>query len=429
MTKLFSLFVGLGLAMTAFSQSNTINLAGENYLELNSVKIKKQRINFTKIAAEWFVTRNDSHCSIIFKGPYDNRELTLSIEWSGKRDRYVITDETRHAGDRSGDFLLSAPDKDTYGDGLGAYPRGDQKVIVKVKKITDDNISGNITGFISDNRDIIKIIGHFSLGKKGTAKPAAKSTSATFKDCDNIIHDKLTGAQNRSPTDCEVKYDLEVKFAFQKAFENVVSGFQNNHWLVTKITKVDAVTGVPRAFNNSSFLGDYDIELQIDPKSDQYTSFRKKYEELANVGYPPDNVKMESFVQYGHLMNAAINIKINARVNSTYSSIYIFKGGYKMLKAPGAAFVIQSSYVQSLGGGGIESSLDADFIFIGKWNSPVIRNDSDGGEEIKVPPLIVKSGTNLSVKNIFIRMECNAELAEQVLKQLDMSKLTSLLNH
>ena len=99
-----------------------------------------------------------------------------------------------------------------------------------------------------------------------------------------------------------------------------------------------------------------------------------------------------------------------------------------MLKAPGAAFVIQSSYVQSLGGGGIESSLDADFIFIGKWNSPVIRNDSDGGEEIKVPPLIVKSGTNLSVKNIFIRMECNPELAEQILKGMDFSKLTSLLN-
>jgi hypothetical protein len=43
-------------------------------------------------------------------------------------------------------------------------------------------------------------------------------------------------------------------------------------------------------------------------------------------------------------------------------------------------------------------------------------------------PVIVKSGTNLSVKNIFIRMECNSELAEQILKGIDFSKLTSLLN-
>ena len=251
MTKLFSFLIATCLAMSCLAQ--TVTFSGENYIEISSPKIKKQRIDFNRVyTTDWFVTANDSHCAINFEGPYDTRKLTLAIEWSGKKDAYVITNETIHAGDRSTDFRLSSPDKDTYGDGLGAQPEGDQQVIVKVEKITDENISGNISGLISENRDIIKINGHFSLAKKA-AKPISKSTSLTFKDCDNAIHDKLTGAQDRSPTDCEVKYDLEVKSAFQKAFENVVSGFQNNHWLVTKITTLEPVTGVPRSSDNSSF--------------------------------------------------------------------------------------------------------------------------------------------------------------------------------
>src|ERR1035437_1095872 len=425
MTKLFSLLVALGLAMTALAQKNSVTPVGENYIEISSPKIKKQRIDFNRVyTTDWFVTANDSHCVINFEGPYDSRKLTLAIEWSGKKDEYVLTNETSHADNRSGDFLLSCPDKNTYGDGLGAQPEGDQQVIVKVEKITDENIEGNISGLITDNRDIIKINGHFSLAKKATAKSISKSTSLTFKDCDNVIHDKLTGAQDRSPTDCEVKYDLEVKSAFQKAFENVVSGFQNNHWLVTKITMLDPVTGVPRAFDNSSFLGDYNIELEVGPENDQYAAYNKSYQELLNGG-SQDIKKIQDFMKQ---MNGAIRIKIYARVNTTYSSIVIFKGGHKMLKAPGAAYVIESSYVQAGGGGGIDDSINADFIYMGNWKAPVIVKDSDGGETIKVMPVIVKSATNLSVKNVTIRIECNSELAEQILKGIDLSKLTSLLN-
>src|ERR1035437_2639194 len=114
MTKLFSLLVALGLAMTALAQKNSVTPVGENYIEISSLKIKKQRIEFNKIyTTDWFVTANDSHCAINFEGPFDTRKLTLAIEWSGKKDEFVITNETSHAADRSGDFLLSAPDKDT----------------------------------------------------------------------------------------------------------------------------------------------------------------------------------------------------------------------------------------------------------------------------------------------------------------------------
>ena len=425
MTKLFSLLVALGLAMTALAQKNSVTPVGENYIEISSLKIKKQRIEFNKITADWFVTANYSHCAITFKGPFDTRELTLAIEWSGKKDEYVITNETSHAGDRSGDFLLSCPDKDTYGDGLGAHPEGDQQVKVKVEKITDENISGNISGLISDGRDIIKINGRFSLAKKATAKSISKSTSLTFKDCDNAIHDKLTGAQDRSPTECEVKYDLEVKTAFQKAFENVVSGFQNDHWLVKKITTLDPITHAPRSSDNSSFLGSYGIELEMDPENDKYATFKKRYNELLNGGGTQGVTEIASFLKQ---MTGSTSIKIYAGVNSTYSSMYIYKEGHKMLKAPGASYVIESPYMQSGGGGGIESSVGADYIYIGNWKAPVIVKDSDGGETIKVMPVIVKSGTTLSVKNVTIRIECNSELAEQILKGIDLSKLTSLLN-
>ena len=65
---------------------------------------------------------------------------------------------------------------------------------------------------------------------------------------------------------------------------------------------------------------------------------------------------------------------------------------------------------------------------MGNWKAPVIVKDRNGGETINVMPVIVKSATTLSVKNITIRIECNSELAEQILKGIDFSKLTSLLN-
>ena len=74
----------------------------------------------------------------------------------------------------------------------------------------------------------------------------------------------------------------------------------------------------------------------MDPKSDKYIELNKRYEELAGEygKDPSNNAKMENFQNYGHKMNSAIYIKIYARVNTTYSSMYIFKDGHKMLKAP-----------------------------------------------------------------------------------------------
>src|ERR1035437_4997337 len=423
MTKLFSLLVALGLAITGLAQKNTITPAGENYLDINSVKTKKQHIEFNNITGDWFINNKDGHVSLSLHGKLNNQNVRLEMETNGTAKEFEIYRNEQLQYKPHEAFFLAINEYD-YNEAIVCDPDGNERIKINIEQIDDQNCKLTFSGTMCGKLKL------YCSGKVSVKKNSKVSSSATYKDCDNVIKDKLVGAQDRSPTDCEIKYDLEVKSAFQKAFENVVSGFQNNHWLVTKITPLDPVTGVPRASDNSSFLGDYDIELQIDPKSDKYIELNKSFEQLSGEygKDPSNNAKMENSQNYLHKMISAIYIKIYAGVNSTYSSMYIFKEGHKMLKAPGASYVIESPYMQSGGGGGIESSVGADFIYMGNWKAPVIVKDRNGGETINVMPVIVKSATTLSVKNVTIRIECNSELAEQILKGIDFSKLTSLLN-
>jgi hypothetical protein len=417
----------LAFGGSAYSQ-RAVQLSGENSVVLNGHGFVNKKIAFTSASADWYVTENDGHGTILLKGPFDSRNVMLNLEWDGKKEQYVINDETRHDSRRMGDFTLTMPDKDVYGDGLNAYPSGDQEVIIKIDRVTTDRVIGTISGVISQNNDKISVTGQFGLMRKPVIQKS--STSATFKEYDNVIHDKLIGAQFRSPTESEVKYDLSVKSMFLDAFKPVTEFLAGKSWTISTSTDLTPSTGMPRSYLNDQWPA-FELKMQMDHSAAAYQEYVKRSEELSaemTKHADDDQFKplMEKAKQLGYMTKGATIINITGQINSDGNRLSNYKGDIKVLTVPGIDYVIQIPHARALGGGGEENSLDVTQLFLGIWKSS-IKKDADGSQDIVVTPNNKKNVDHLSVKNVVIRIECSRELAEEVIRTMDLQKLKAIL--
>jgi hypothetical protein len=408
---------------TALSQNLT--LSGENYLLLNGERFKNQKVLLTKANGDWFATSKDAHGTISFYGNHDGRQLQLDIEWDGKNEQHIITNDIRHDGKRTGDFIITMSDKAVYGDGLNAYPEGEDEIKISILKIDETSISGEMKGVIEQGRDKVVVAGVFNLKKITAAKQMVNSS---YKDCDNVIHDKLIGAEGRSPSECEAKYDLDVRTTIHDALTGVVEKFQSNGWEVEKQTDLEPLFLVGRGSEKNIFNTSYQLEMKVSQTSPTYAGYYKKFNELSEKLKEPSKEGYEQFMKFGREMNGALNSNIYTSVNNHGISFYNFKGGAKVTKLSNIVYTIQSSYAQSRTGGGEEESVDVTFLLVGNWKQPVIEKSGDGGEEIKATAILNPSASHLQTQNIFIRIECNASVANDIIKELDLQKLQSMIN-
>lgn len=94
------------------------------------------------------------------------------------------------------------------------------------------------------------------------APPAALLTGS-YGECDHVIHDKFAMAQNRSPSDCEVKFDHMVREALDQALQPVTRYLQ-----VVKQSHVKTITNIARHTEQTPYRldsapeGVFAIELQ-----------------------------------------------------------------------------------------------------------------------------------------------------------------------
>lgn len=104
--------------------------------------------------------------------------------------------------------------------------------------------------------------------------------------CDGVVHDKLAGAQMRSPSECEVQFDLAVRRAEHQAFAAVLAQFGQGSWTKPVESSLAAVTGVARGNDKESYRpglatsGDYHFTLQMSPASADYRALAKRRDDL-----------------------------------------------------------------------------------------------------------------------------------------------------
>ena len=182
--------------LSTFAQTSSISTS-DSYITLKGEKYNGSKIMFTRAQGDWFSTSTDAHSRLTLYATFDKRELIADMEWDGKNNPHILTFETRHSGLHDGELIIILPDKDANGGGLNASPDEGEMVSISVTNMDNLNVSAQITGNISSGTDHLTVNCVLNLKKTSVAKVAS---TALYKDCDNVVHDKLVGAEDRSAT-------------------------------------------------------------------------------------------------------------------------------------------------------------------------------------------------------------------------------------
>ncbi|MGB8190861.1 MAG: hypothetical protein WCF67_03025 [Chitinophagaceae bacterium] len=253
-------------------------------------------------------------------------------------------------------------------------------------------------------------------------------------DCNNTAIDQFTGTQNRSATPCEIELDKRIRTAFRKAFAKLIDNWPAEEWTHANSSmdyKPIAAMGreSERSFFNPAFsdVSVFYLELNLNPASPAYSKLYEEYTSLQNeMLSKPSEAATKKFFDWNYRARSSTSIRIRTMVNNVSYGMTIFKGGSKPVNIPGAAYAVRASNVAPETGGDITESMDACLIVFGKVQ-PKVTNEQDGSQGIKVTNEFPQKTSRLTVQHVMIRIECNPELLDRVLKDVDWSLIYELV--
>jgi hypothetical protein len=237
--------------------------------------------------------------------------------------------------------------------------------------------------------------------------------------CDHVVHkDLLVGAENRTPSECEVEFDWKIRTALRNAFSNALKNFPGKDWVIAD-TAVNVLKEIGRQTEKYFFNLSYDFKIDLNPSSELYRSWSEKYQAASGSA---------KFMDFYYSMNNAIHIRFYVRVNTVSDAIYFIKGGQQNISVPGAAYAVKGPYAAALTGGGDENALDAALIIFGK-PKVVVQKEDNGGMSARTETVFPKGASRLTVQQVSIRIECNDALLSEILKNIDFRSIAAMMGH
>jgi hypothetical protein len=257
------------------------------------------------------------------------------------------------------------------------------------------------------------------------SKPVA-TNKLPGSNCDNIVHNVLPpGASNRSPSECEVEFDRKVRTALRNAFQKTFLDFPETDWVISDTannTLKEIGKRTEDDFFNPSYYFKIDMAAQSPAYRDWYNKFQAHMDELKN----PKADSYKKFMDFEYAMNNAIHINFYIRVNVVSNSIYFMKGGHQLFTVPGAVCAVKGPKAGSLAGGGQDNARDGCLILFGT-PKPAIKTEPGGGSSLGGSNNFPKNTSHLTVQNISIRIECNNELLDKIVKDTDFKAIADLV--
>ena len=241
--------------------------------------------------------------------------------------------------------------------------------------------------------------------------------------CSNIVHNTLPpDADNRSPSECEVQFDWKVRTTLRDAFSKTFQHFPSSDWVIAD-TAVELLTQISKGTEKSFFRLNYNFKIDMAPQSAAYKDWYEKYQAAMQGLKAADEAAYKNFTRFGYRMNNAIHISIFVTVNSVSHSVYFPKGGQQIVTVPGAAFAVKGP---NSPGQSKTDDVDACLILFGN-QKPSIKKESEGGASLYQLNNFPKNSSYLTVQNISVRIECNNELLNQILKDTDWKSIAYLI--
>jgi hypothetical protein len=400
--------------------------AGDTYITINGGRYHNQKLVFSKAEGDWFSTPKDAHVALTFSGNYNDRLLTLTLECDGKGETHTVTDEIRHIPS-AGEFLLTIADKEVYGDGLNAAPSADQQITIHINAISEAELIADVSGNIGTGNDVIAVAGNIHL-KKPAGKPLFTSP---YKDCDNIIHDKFPGAQNRSPSECEIKFEMDTRKKVLAAFAPAFQWLQKNKWNTVSFPDTLPITGVARQSEKAPFQSSYELKFQLSSTSAGYVTYTRQSEEIATELQAShekgDDMKpvIAKAAAIGKEITENTNVSVYVYTNVDNAGLNTFKTPITITRLSANALKLYAKDAQALSGGGEENAVSTTLLLIGKWKQPVIEKN-DEGETVRTTANIEYTVSNLRNQVIIVRVEGSKSITDELLNRVDMDTIMAL---
>ncbi len=278
------------------------------------------------------------------------------------------------------------------------------------------------------------------------ARPAPATTvpvTRTFGDCDPHIYDKLAGAEWRSPSECEVKFDAYARQRLAAALQPVIDNMTAQGWGVTSQVEAQSLTSIPRHTENKPFQL---AEQRMHQGGAFYVSFGlSKNSPIYQQYDQPVQAAMQKFGEAMKSMNAAqmaaaqsalgdatraqeehTTCSISVSINQAGSRISSFKGGHTVTPLPNGGFAIEVPYAQAPTGGDITAAQRVTYLFIGAFTPPPAAGPATGPETIQVKGSL-NPAKLLAVQDIRIRIQTGTAQAQQVIKLINWAALHQLM--
>jgi hypothetical protein len=285
----------------------------------------------------------------------------------------------------------------------------------------------------------------FLLATFPVSAVAQHISTGSFGNCDPVIHDKLAGAEWRSPSECEVNFDAYARKGLTAALTPVIAGLTAHGWSVTGNVEAQSLTSIPRHTENKPFQlteqqmhqgGAFFVQFNLDKNSPVYAQYDQ-----------PVQAAMQRFGAALKSMNAAqmaaaqtalqeaskaqeehTTVNISVGINEASVGFANFKGGHTVTPLAGGGFAVSAPYVQPATGGDVSGAQRVTYVFLGAFTLPVPSGPGTADQNIQVKgALSLAPAKLLAVQNIRIRIQTGSDLAQQIIKLIDWNALRLLM--
>jgi hypothetical protein len=422
-----SALIGALAALAAFLwPASAATIVSESRITVSGGAIAGETFTFPRVNGDWFVTPGDGHASLALRTAASAAHpAQLNIEWDGKAATHTINAGNNDlvGGDHKASFYvhLQAPYYQTL------QPKGADAITITIVRMDDLSIEANIEG-TATGAGSMRITGVIKIHRD----VSDQKVGGTYLNCDPGIHDKLAGAEFRSPSECEVKFDFHVRQALAGAFTHTAAALTQGDWEQVRQPNLEAITSLPRQTEHSPYRLDLSYQFRLWPGSEQARRNQAALDALtpkmveAIKSAAAASAYQAELTKLTHATEGSGTIRIDIGINLASKGIVNFEGTYTTAQIPGVGYSLTAPYVQSRSGGDFSGSHETTYIFLGDW-TPATSAKSGSGENILVKANLNPAAPTLAVQNMCVEIQANAELAQRVIGLVDWSALRQLL--
>lgn len=418
----------------AYATSGTA-AASESTITVTGAGIPGETYRLAQIYGDWFVTAKDAHASLTMRTVGGAHRAQLGIEWDGKGLTQTIDAAKNDDIHSSNQFSFSLHLTGTGAYNQSAQLRGSNAITVTITKMDNLTLEATING-TATGAGPLRLTGVIKLHRDA----AANKPTGTFGNCDPDIHDKLAGAEWRSPSECEVKFDIYVRQVLASALAPVVNHFTQAGWTVVKQSEKGPINSIARHSEGTPFKlessapGAVEVKLALRTDSPIYQQYNKlvmdAMQKFSDVLKSASAAGATSITDALHDAAKAqeehTTIAISIVINEASVEITSFKGGHTVTALAGGSFTVSAPFVQQPTGGDVSGAQQVTYVFLGAFSPPAGSGPGTGSENIQVRGTL-NPANRMAVQNIRIRIQTGTELAQQVIKLIDGSALQQLL--